>query len=84
MKTWRARSRSRARRCKPGDAVLMNTGWDKLWGKDNARYGKSNPGIGVKAAQWLIAKDPMLLGADNGPVEVSPNPDPQLSCPFTS
>ena len=65
-----------------GDAILINTGWHKLWGKDNARYGKSNPGIGVKAAQWLIAKDPMLLGADNTPVEVSPNPDPQISLPI--
>src|SRR5262249_21741869 len=37
----------------PGDAILINTGWHKLWGKDNARYNKSCPGIGVKAAQWL-------------------------------
>jgi kynurenine formamidase len=65
----------------PGDAVLINTGWHKLWAKDNARYGKSCPGIGVKAAQWLIAKDPMLLGSDNWPVEVAPNPDAQLSLP---
>ena len=64
-----------------GDAVLVNTGWHKLWGKDNARYGNSNPGIGIAAAEWLIKQDPMLLGADNGPVEVSPNPDPQLSLP---
>jgi kynurenine formamidase len=64
-----------------GDAVLINTGWNKLWGKDNARYVKSCPGIGIKAAQWLIAKDPILLGADNWPVEVAPNPDPQLSLP---
>jgi len=35
----------------------------------------------VKAAQWLIAKDPMLLGSDNWPVEVAPNPDPQISLP---
>ena len=42
---------------------------------------KSCPGIGVPAAQWLIAKDPMLLGADNWPVEVAPNPDTQLSLP---
>ena len=27
-----------------GDAVLINTGWHKLWGKDNARYVKSCPG----------------------------------------
>jgi kynurenine formamidase len=64
-----------------GDAILVNTGWHKLWAKDNARYVKSCPGIGVKAAQWLIAKDPMLLGSDNWPVEVAPNPDAQLSLP---
>jgi kynurenine formamidase len=64
-----------------GDAVVINTGWHKLWGKDNARYVKSCPGIGIKAAEWLIAKDPMLLGSDNWPVEVSPNPDKQLSLP---
>jgi kynurenine formamidase len=66
----------------PGDAVIIHTGWGKLWDKDNARYMKSNPGIGVPAAQWLIAKDPVLLGADNTPVEVSPNPDKLLSAPI--
>ena len=65
-----------------GDAVILNTGWGKLWGRDNARYSKSNPGIGVKAAEWLIAKDPMLLGGDTAPVEVNPNPDPMLSIPI--
>ena len=28
----------------PGDAVLIHTGWSRLWGKDNARYVKSCPG----------------------------------------
>jgi kynurenine formamidase len=65
----------------PGDAVIINTGWGKLYGKDNPRYMKSNPGIGVKAAEWLATRDPMLMGADNAPVEVSPNPDKQLSLP---
>ena len=30
-------------------------------------------GIGVAAAEWLIARNPMLLGADNWPVEQSPS-----------
>ena len=64
-----------------GDAIVINTGWHKFWGVDNARYIKSCPGLGVKAAQWLIAKNPMLLGADNWPVEVAPNPDPTISLP---
>ena len=65
----------------PGDAVIINTGWGRLWGKDNARYMKSGPGIGVAAAEWLAKQDPMLVGADNVPVEVNPNPDPQISLP---
>ena len=65
----------------PGDAVLIHTGWSKLWGKDNARYSKTCPGIGVAAAEWLAKQDPMLVGADNFPVEVAPNPDPQISLP---
>ena len=48
-----------------GDAVLINTGWNKLWAKDNARYVKSCPGIGGGAAEWLAKQDPMLVGADN-------------------
>jgi len=64
-----------------GDAVLIHTGWGVLWDTDAERFMASNPGIGVAAAQWLVEQDPMLLGADNQPVEVSPNPDPQVSLP---
>ena len=66
----------------PGDAVLIHTGWSKLWGKDNARYARGCPGIGVAAAEWLAKQDPMLVGADNVGVEVSPNPDPNVSLPI--
>ena len=65
----------------PGDAVIINTGWGKLYGKDNRATSRSCPGIGVQAALWLVGKDPMLLGADNWPVEVAPNPDKTLSLP---
>jgi kynurenine formamidase len=65
----------------PGDAVIIHTGWGKLWGKDNARYQQSSPGIGVAAAEWLARQDPMLVGADNTAVEISPNPNPQLAGP---
>lgn len=64
-----------------GDAVVIHTGWGRLWGVDNARSAKSNPGIGIAAAEWLVAKDPMLLGSDDWAVEVVPNPNPQLAFP---
>jgi kynurenine formamidase len=65
----------------PGDAVIIHTGWGRLWGRDNARFVKTCPGIGIAAAEWLVRQDPMLVGSDNWPVEVAPNPDPQLSLP---
>ena len=79
----RGRSKKQRTDAAAGDAVLINTGWGKLWGKDNARYVKTCPGIGIAAAQWLVAKDPMLLGADNWPVEVAPNPIRSSRCPST-
>jgi kynurenine formamidase len=81
----RRQNRSYAQRTsggiRPGDVVLIHTGWGKLWGIDNARYGTSNPGIGIKAAEWLLAKNPMVLASDNWAVEVVPNPDPNLAFP---
>ena len=65
----------------PGDAVLIHTGWGTLWGKDNARYQRTSPGLGTAAAEWLAKQDPMLVGSDNGAVEVTPNLDPQLAGP---
>ena len=65
----------------PGDAVIIHTGWGKLYGKDNARFVKSTPGVGVAAAEWLVKQDPVLVGSDNWPVEVAPNPDKDLSLP---
>jgi kynurenine formamidase len=57
----------------PGDAVLIRTGWSPLMGKDNARYGRQNPGIGIAAGQWLITQDPMMIAADNCCIEVRPS-----------
>jgi kynurenine formamidase len=65
----------------PGDAVLVHTGWGRLWGKENGRYMKANPGLGAAAAEWLAKQDPILIGADNAPINVTPNPDPKVSNP---
>ena len=64
-----------------GDAVLIHTGWGRLYGKDNPRYVKTCPGIGIAAAEWLAKQDPMLIGADTAPINVTPSPDPKLSNP---
>lgn len=64
----------------PGDAVIINTGWGKLMGKDNVHYGRTLPGIGREAAQWLVTQQPMVVGADNCCVEVRPS-EPGTSLP---
>ncbi len=66
----------------PGDAVIINTGWGQLWERDVPRFLGRAPGIGVAAAEWLVTQDPMLVGADNQPVEIQPNPDPTISLPI--
>jgi kynurenine formamidase len=65
----------------PGDAVVIHTGWGKLWERDPQRYQRGNPGLGIAAAEWVARQNPMLVGADTAPVEVNPNPDPELSLP---
>jgi kynurenine formamidase len=60
----------------PGDAVLIRTGWSKLMGNENERYGTLNAGIGVAAGQWLVTQQPMLIAADNCCVEVRPSERP--------
>ncbi len=60
-------------RVEEGDAVIVHTGWGVHWARDNARYNRSCPGIGVAAAEWIIQRNPMLIGADNWPVECSPS-----------
>ena len=68
-------------RIERADAVIINTGWGHHWGTNNAEYVRGCPGIGIAAAEWLIQREPVLLGSDNWPVEVAPNPDRNASLP---
>jgi kynurenine formamidase len=64
-----------------GDAAFIHTGWGSLWVKDNARYTANAPGIGVGAAQYLVEREVVLVGADTWSVEVVPNSDASLAFP---
>ncbi len=55
-----------------GDVVLLHTGWLSLLGKDDARFGKGHPGLGVDGAKYLASLDVMAVGADNWGLEVLP------------
>ena len=47
---------------RPGDAVLLRTGWDEYW--ESPRFVADSPYIERRAARWLIGHDLALLGSD--------------------
>ncbi len=55
-----------------GDVVLFHTGWLNLLGKDDARFGKGEPGIGNEAAEYLASLDVMAVGSDGWALEAIP------------
>ena len=63
------------------DVVLIRTGWGRHYMDQPEKFKASEPGIGIAAAQWLAAKNIMLLGSDNWAIEVFPNPDKNLRLP---
>lgn len=64
-----------------GDVVLFHTGWGQHWIKDNQTFNSGAPGIGLDAAAFIIEAGVALAGSDTWPVEVVPNPDPNLAFP---
>jgi kynurenine formamidase len=66
---------------RPGDVVIVHTGWSTLWGVDDARYKTTEPGLGLSAARWLTDRRAAVIGADNWAVEVVPGEDETLSFP---
>ncbi len=60
----------------PGDVVLFDFGWSAHWGlrPDNKRYQADWPGVGMDAAEYLIAKSVAAIGVDT----LSPDPPAAL------
>lgn len=63
------------------DIVLVRTGWGRHYVTNNTTFNSGQPGIGVSAAEWLAAREIMLVGSDNWGIEVFPNPDKDLRFP---
>jgi kynurenine formamidase len=58
---------------RPGDSLLIRTGWGRYFGADNARYlGEKSPGPGQDAARWIIDKKVRLAGDDTATFERRP------------
>ena len=48
-----------------GDAVLVRTGWYRVFLADTERYYLSSPGVGAEGARWLAGRSVAVVGADN-------------------
>lgn len=55
-----------------GDVVLFYSGWLKLLGKDNKRFGSAAPGLGRDGASYLASLGVAIVGADTWSFEVIP------------
>ena len=55
-----------------GDVVLFYTGWLKLIGKDNKRFGSVAPGLGRDGAKYLASVGVAIIGSDTWSFEVVP------------
>ncbi len=60
-----------------GDVVIFYTGWTKLIGKEDARYGGTEPGLGIDGAKYLASLGVAMVGADTWGLEVLPFEDPK-------
>ena len=67
-----AMKRQRIPSIEKGDVVLFHTGWAKLIGKDDKRYGAGEPGVGVGGASYLASRGVAMVGADTWGLEVIP------------
>lgn len=61
---------------RPGDAVFFHTGWGALWGVDNERYGRGEPGPGMAMARRLAEQRVALTGCDTWSYGPVPAEDP--------
>jgi kynurenine formamidase len=55
-----------------GDVVLFYTGWLKLLGKDNKRFGSVAPGLGREGAKFLASLEVAMIGSDTWSFEAVP------------
>ena len=61
---------------RPGDVVLVRTGWYKSFAEGESGYGGDYPGVSRTVCGWLYDHDILALGADNVAVEIYP-PEPE-------
>jgi len=56
-----------------GDAVLIRTGFMQHWPDPERMNSAAQPGLSIDGARWLQSIGPVVIGADNTSIEVSPS-----------
>ncbi len=54
---------------RPGDVLLVRTGWYTVFQKDRELWSQGEPGPDVSCTHWLKEREIMAIGADNAGVE---------------
>jgi kynurenine formamidase len=49
---------------RPGDALLFNFGWWRLWPQAALTAMGTHPGISAEVGEWIIARGPSMVGSD--------------------
>ena len=62
---------------RPGDTLLLHTGWGGLWNVDNTQFLSGEPGPGLATVQWLHGQRIAVLGADTWSIGPVPGEDAQ-------
>lgn len=57
------------------DVFLVRTGWMDVHREDPERFASGEPGLSSDGAEWLAARDPVLVGMDNFGIEPIPAPE---------
>jgi kynurenine formamidase len=72
---WHLDRASEGLEVRPGDVVLIRTGWSKYW-NDPVKFISQvhSPGPGIDGARWLSAKRIFAAGSETAPFEAVPNP----------
>ena len=63
---------------KPGDVLILHTGWGRFWTGDKAKYNDGEPGIALPGAQWITERRVAIVGVDTTGLEAIPFADPNL------
>jgi kynurenine formamidase len=67
---------------RPGDALLVRTGWPGQWRANPSIGTEAWPGLDLDCVEWVLDSGFAVVGADTIGVEVCPSTDPTCGSPL--